>query len=470
MDTTLIPLSQSPENDQLQQRQMLMKAMMQQGLAGPQGNVQSPLAAIAPALQLFLAQKLGQQNSLEAAKLREADQAGTQKDLASFLQQYKGAPGQTLTDGQASALMNDNVDPQAKGPLAEPVQANPHAAILGALSSRYPTVQAVGQAELPKFLATANAQPKFAYHDGAILREDPGASVPVKVGTTKTPEKWELQDMVNPADGKTYKVRVNTATNKPENILPGGGTTVNVGEGTAETAAAKAYGGKVPDILEKSSQAVQAAQSQVDAADRTLAAVKDTVVSGFGANFELGAKALAKKFGWDDKDAVANTQTMMTDMSKRTLDAGQQMKGSFSDNDIIFLKEVSGGSITLTPEAMQRVAALAKLAAHNQGLQALRQYEGAANGPGGSIAQAGFPRPEIGWQMDPSIYEPVQGRTDAFRVKAGAFASPPSIPAQLPANPANPASAHEAPGATVQREMVINGRKIPITIHGAGGQ
>jgi len=436
--------------------QRFVQMMQQQALSGqPQGRGIG--AFLLPVAQAWAANKMEEQGKTEAETYQKERTAGLGGELANFLKMYNGQeekyPGPTESGGLPEG---------APGPLApsEPaVKADPRTALVNAMASRYPEMQEIGKAQMPGLLKPMKpATPKFAYHGDGIFREDPGADAPVRVGATKEPEKWSAPYMLQlPGLAKPVAVKRNEITGEVKAIASEG-TTVNVGTETVDTAAAKAAGAATPEVLKGARDKIMTVQKTMDQSDRILTALEDpAVITGFGANLETGAKSLAKRFGWDDKDAVPKTQLLATDLASKTLDASIVMKGALSDNDVKFLTQVAAGSITLDAKTLERVALITKKQAHYEAMQSLEQYQSVANGPGGQYATNLHPMPKFDWKMPPKYFKRrSEGNDSIFDIVE---------PGNLTPGPgrAAPAPAGAASAAKPMTEVVMpDGRRIPI--------
>lgn len=128
----------------LARRQKLLDAMQQSNLGSPIQGQYGLAQALAKIGTAYFLNKSGK--DVDAAQAQTSKDYSTALDgeLNDYLQRRSGTPGQTLSDDQASALMNDNVDP---GALREPVKADPRGAVVRAMTSRFPEMQKLGGAE-----------------------------------------------------------------------------------------------------------------------------------------------------------------------------------------------------------------------------------------------------------------------------------------------------------------------------------
>lgn len=91
------------------------------------------------------------------------------------------------------------------------------------------------------------------------------------------------------------------------------------------------------------------------------------VITGTGAEYRLALGKAMGLVGLSDKETIANTEAMMVDMGKNTLDqiktSGLGSGNGFSNADRDFLEKVAGGKISLEADTIKRVATLSHRAA-----------------------------------------------------------------------------------------------------------
>lgn len=137
-------------------------------------------------------------------------------------------------------------------------------------------------------------------------------------------------------------------------IAGGNNVSVNVPVNTERTLYGDLAGraGERLDALQN--QASQGAE-QIRSGQRIMALLADGAITGTGANFREAFERAAVTAGLVDGRRVANTNQLMAELARGTLDASGQLSGPTSDRDILFLREVAGGNISLTPDAIRRV-------------------------------------------------------------------------------------------------------------------
>lgn len=106
-------------------------------------------------------------------------------------------------------------------------------------------------------------------------------------------------------------------------------------------------------------QASQAADA-VRSAQRVQALLDQGVITGTGAASREAIERAFATAGLVDGRRVANTGQLMAELANATLAAAGGLSGPTSDRDIMFLREVAGGSIELTNETIRRIVAVAQ--------------------------------------------------------------------------------------------------------------
>lgn len=304
---------------------------------------------------------------------QQRKQQQMQQELAQYMDRMQGTPERPA--------QGDGV-----GPPVPPQPANPREAIIRAMTSQLPEMQAMGKSSM-----TAFGKPKdlkeHVIGNQLVVSDGQGNS---RVAGTYNKADWKDEDRT--INGQVVPGRRNAQDNKWEAVGPTG-TTVNVdtrGQSRVQEDALKAMSGAREQVV--------AAQSQLESAQRVLELVDDPQVqTGFGAGAVSGFAALGAKLGLNGQEGVAKTQALMTDLARNTLNAGQQMKGSFSDKDIQFLSDVTAGKVDYNAQTIKHMASLAYAAGHNGMLSAMQQYSGAKEIPGLTGADKVYPLPEVRW-------------------------------------------------------------------------
>lgn len=445
------------QNQAIARRQALAQALQTRAMKPMEGSMVSgryvgpgwggALASLTAAGLGGVMQRQGEADQTKANALYR-DQLG--KGLQTYLDKRSGKPGDVLNDAQAGALMDGD---QAPAPLAEPVQADPRAAMLGAMTSRMPELQKIGQMDFANSL-TANT-PKLENVNGVLVSVPANGSAPPKVLGDYRNAQVVNQKLVGPT-GQVISDQRDKYGPVGAVAQPSGGPAI-YGQTQADTGEVKfAPGGSTfsPDktgniealqqtgkVLEGTRTAYLASADAIRQAQQIMTLSKDPQVNtGFAAGITTGLQGLGAKLGITGPDAPAKTQALVADLSKRTLDAGQQMKGSFSDSDIQFLKAVSAGSIDLTPQVLQHVAGLSVAAGHNAMLEAHRQHSAAEQVTGaGQLAQL-YSMPVVGDHTLDDSFPEIEGTNGRVRYKSpllegSSTAGPASAPKGTAGNP-----------------------------------
>lgn len=166
------------QQEALARRRRLLDVMEKQNMQSPivgHTGVGQALAKLGTAYILGNKEKAATQ---EASDLRRQYQSELGDELRSYMDKRQGRPGETMSDAQAAALMQNDVAPQ----LAEPVQANPREAIMQALTSRFPELQAAGQADM----AALAKQEQETFSNPITERGPDGKPVAVQYGNRGT--------------------------------------------------------------------------------------------------------------------------------------------------------------------------------------------------------------------------------------------------------------------------------------------
>lgn len=295
---------------------------------------------------------------------------------------------------------------------------DPKAAILKAMTSRYPELRQTAAADLK----VGERKPQVV--NNKLVDVDPATGRPTVLG--------DYSDQFDPPErrnigGKEIEVQRNKSTGKYHQI--NGGTNVEVNNGSKGNEFALK---KMGEVLEGARTEQLNARKTIQSADRVMALAQDPeVVTGFAAGLEQGLMSAGAKLGIVGPEAATKTQALVSELAQQTLAAQQHLKGPTSDKDIMFLKEAAGGNINYTPEALQYLAGLAKAVAHNQALEARDQWQSAATVDGAGDFVKMFPQPNLGtWAMDENMF----GESDRGRVvyKGNQVTRPAQAPASVP--------------------------------------
>lgn len=336
--------------EKLKRRRALAEALMAQNMQTPinaGGNLgHGAVQGIAKVLGAILGQRQLKGLDKEEADLSAKRAAGLQTELQNYMTTREGRPGEVMTEGQVAELMQNNVAPQ----LAEPVKADPRKAVIQAMISRYPEMQAVGATDM----ASLAKQKPYEEHviDGKIVRSAPGGQTAV-LGDFKDRDEWsEPYDMT--VDGKTIKVRRHTKTNKVEAIGQGGNNvSINMGDKgdlsfMGEVDKAIAPGGK------RYEKAVASANSMA-LTNQALGAIQQGASSGTAEPIIQTIRGLGERVGIENA-ATAPTDTLGAALKDRTFNRLGGLGAQVSDADRSFV-EAASGSLSTNPKALKVILA-----------------------------------------------------------------------------------------------------------------
>jgi hypothetical protein len=384
------------EQQALQRRRALMDAMTQQNMQSPiVGNtgLGQALAKLGTAYVL----KNGQSNvDSQSAANRDRYNSELASGLQTYLNQRNGSPERkSMSTAEANDLMTNDVAPNMN---AQP--GNPRAAILGAMTSKFPELQSIGKAEFAQLGKTETNYKEHLTQDGTLVRTYPDGRTQVVGNFAKPKDKFTDPYTIKGGGGRDILVKRNLVTNEVEPVDKGVNVTTNV-DTTGNKEALK----KVGDVLESSRnaqiQSIQARQSS----EQLLALAKDPeVITGFGAGPLGGLQALSAKLGFTGEDAAAKTQALVSTIAAQTLEASKELKGAISEKEKPFLEQAKAGSMNYTPQALQHLANLSMAVAHNTSIRARQQWESASRVTGANEIAKMYPQPELGsWEPGPEF-------------------------------------------------------------------
>lgn len=353
----------------------------------------------------------GRQQQIEAYQrdsqaYRQRERQVLESELTAFTERMNGKPSQPPAPyGDTGSVY---------GPPTPPVPANPREAVVRAMTSQLPEMQAMGKAAMSTMGKGAEWTPHVIGNQ-LVFTDKQGNE---RIGGTYNKADWV--DEPRNMNGQTVLGQRNKQTNE---WLPrtGNGTTINL-----DTKGQVAVQQDALEAMKTSRGQAMAAQEQIQSATAVIKLLDDPQVrTGFAANTVNGIAALGAKLGFNEGDSVAKTQALAGELAKNTLAMGQSMKGSFSDKDIEFLRQVSLGSVNFTPESLQRVASLAYAAGHNAIMNTTDQWQGASRIKGLEGAADVHPYPQV--RYDASISD-----RPGFSMSSGGRLSYSGVPTQTP--------------------------------------
>lgn len=417
-----LPFDLTGAQEQLDQKRQLAEMLMGRANTPAQGQMVSGhyvspglLGAVSPLINAFLAKKVQGDVRSGGEELRGKYNSMLSDGLEKYFATREGAPAVPLVGPMPADPSNPNMG-QISGNLTEEVAPDPRKAAIQALTSGVAPLQQLGQMDLQnigKNSLTPIEMLKLA-GEGKFTPESTVAAAtaldPRQLkGAPKKEDNWTDPYEMR-IGGRPLLVRRNLKNN--EVVAISGGQTINI-----DTQGNRAAIENSVKLLGPLREQMQTSRGMLETSSRILQLSKDPqVIQGFGAGVGVGVSSLAAKLGFTGPDAAAKTQALMKDMATNALEAGQKMKGSFSDADILFLKEASAGNINLTPEAIQHAAGLAMMAGHNTLMDSMNQFEEVRKTPGAEAIANQYPRPRIGkYSLPKDLFDVDSGNYATFR-------------------------------------------------------
>ena len=253
----------SVEAATLARRQKLLEAMqarvMNPQITGPKGYAIGQLLA-----NLGTSNILEKGEGKEKEKIREneaARSASLSQNLGAYMDMRQGRAGDTMDAGQVQNLMQNDVAPQ----LNEPIKANPQEAVLRAMASQHPELQAIGKMDLAAQL-TGKKEKDFEdkiMPDGSVQRIFTSGEIKQLGNFAKKDDQWSEPYLMRGTDGKPLMVKKNLTTNEVDVVDKAPKITATANSSSSsivpkgETEFSKALG---KDVAEEYKQARQTAQ------------------------------------------------------------------------------------------------------------------------------------------------------------------------------------------------------------------
>lgn len=445
-----LPFDLTGSQEQLDQKRQLAEMLMQQARTPQQGQMVSGhyvspglLGAVSPIINALLAKKMQDEVQTGGAELRSKYNSMLADGMEKYFATREGASAVPMVGPLPADPTNPEMG-QISGNLTEAVAPDPRKAAIQALTSGIGPLQQLGQMDLQsigKNSLTPIEILKLA-GEGKFTPESTVAAAtslnPHQLkGDPKKEDSWTDPYEMN-VGGRPLLVRRNLKNN--EVVAISGGQTINI-----DTQGDKAAIENSAKLLGPLREQMQTSRGMIETGNRIMQLSKDPqVIQGFGAGIGTGVASLAAKLGFAGPDAAAKTQALMKDMATNALDAGQKMKGSFSDADILFLKEASAGNINLTPEAIQHAAGLAMMAGHNTLMDSMTQFEAVKKTPGTEALANQYPRPRLGrYSLPKDLFDVDEGNYATFRSPLQSTPAAPGIPAPTGKTPAGVMSVQE---------------------------
>lgn len=256
-----------------------------------------------------------------------------------------------MTEGQVADLFHNNVAPQ----LAEPVQADPRRAVIEAMASQYPELQAIGMADMQ---AQAKAKP-YEEHviDGKIVRSAPGGQTQV-LGDFKERDEWS-EPIERDVDGKRMLMQQNRKTGQWKAVGTGG-TNVQINTGSKGDLS---YMGEIDKSIApggKSYEPAAGAAKNLQLTTQALSAIDQGASTGFMEPTIQALRGLGERMG------IENATTAPTDqlgglLKDRVFSRLGSLGAQVSNSDREFI-EAAQGSLSTNPKALKMLLAYAAAA------------------------------------------------------------------------------------------------------------
>jgi hypothetical protein len=411
------------EETALKRRRDLLAVLMQQSQSAPIVGNTGLGQALAKLGTAWIAGKRGQE--LDSAESTNRGKYGEQLagELSKFMQTREGAPGQVLDDAGASALMNQEINPQ----LADPVRADPKRAVFEAMASRFPEMKAVGGAGLKDVLARP-AMEKPIEVNGQLV--DPVTKQ--VIGDFRTKDKWSEPYEIPGPSGKLL-VRKNLETGKVESVA-GAGTNVSVN--TGENSFIKGLGESVLPGG-KSYEPAKAASQSLTLANEMVAAVNQGAKTGSLGNLQQELRKFGELMGVQNA-ATAPTEMLGNVSKQKVLAKLGGLGAQISNSDRDFLSSAQG-DLSTNPEAMKRLLALsmaADLKEINRHSKSARALEGKIDPELLQAANIGFTAEIADPAISAMIDNVLAGKPTVAGVAGASSANPnPTAPGASPTTP-----------------------------------
>jgi hypothetical protein len=376
MDTS--GLDFSTQQEELLRRQKLVDALWQgqplqagMGTTGPVWNAVSNL--------------LGKSNAF-------SQQAQLTQDTANFRKQYSQALGNETNQymDRMNGKPQGDMAADGYGPQTPPVAPNPREAVIRAMTSQLPEMQAMGKASMASAMKPQEVKEHVI---GDTLVATNGQGKLVSSQQFNKAGYGPIEQMGTGSDGKPLFGQRDARTGEVK-FAPAG-QTINIdNKGITEV-----QKDTIP-VLKSARETVITAQSGLQAAERVMQLVDDPAVqTGFGASAAMGLAAIGAQLGFNGPEGAAKTQALATEMAAKTLSMTKQLTGSISDKEKPFLEQVVAGKIDFTPQVIKHVAALTYQANHNAIMNATDQYSSAKTIPGMGGAEKLYPLPPLSWNQ-----------------------------------------------------------------------
>jgi hypothetical protein len=273
------------------------------------------------------------------ADARAKYQADLRGGLENYFTQRDGRSG-AMNDQQALDLMENDQAPI----LPEPVAADPRQAVIGAMSSRHPELQALGQADLGR-MGPKQLDPRFIKeYEGQFF--DLSSGKPVPLGGARFGETTTI-------NGDLYQVGPNGQLRKLDNAPKI--SVHNIPAAAGQTEYEKAVGKAIAPGGDARKDA-EAARTGLRSSVEALTAIKDGAKMGIAEPALQVVRKLAAQAGFPQAE-TAPTETLSMVLKQSIFNDLGGLGAQISDGDRSFVQDFTG-DITKDPAALKRMLAL----------------------------------------------------------------------------------------------------------------
>lgn len=352
------------EGQALARRQKLLEAMQQQAMQPRfQGNATQGIVQLLSNLGTNWLLKGAQDDQVEKFKANEATRMQSlQQNLGAFFDKSQGRPGETMSDAQAANLMQNDVAPT----LAEPVKANPREAVIQAMASQHPELQAIGKLGMTELIKQGQ-KAGFKDHmtqDGSMVRVFDDGTVKPLGNFAKPKDQWSEPFTMTGVDGKPLLVKRNLATNevdvvdKAPKVSAHASANAKTFAGQGETEFAKALGKDVAGEFKEARENAKQAYKAKSFVGQMQKLEESGIFSGPTANIATTLGAVGQTLGLPvDEQKLANSQAFQQQFAAQVanvLTMGGGIGRSMTDADRKAFEQ-SLPTMLMTPQGRQQV-------------------------------------------------------------------------------------------------------------------
>lgn len=349
----------------INRRRKLMDAMMAMSLQGPQtpqsGNLvagTNPMAALATVLQAHLANKGGKKLDAQQGELSKRYSDDLRQGMEQF---YRTSEGQQY---QSGVMLPQN------GQLQTVTEApNPRKAVLDAIGSNHPVLQQFGMSQLeaqqkaglePKdLLPYATPESIQEMISGGMLGFKPKQADLKEVGgilydpSTRNVAQLGGRDPTVETVGADLYER-NPSTDQLKKLDNAPQTTIN-NNMNAESAFQRAFGQAEGTRLSAAVAMRPQMQDAVNATEKGLELLQQGIHTGITGNIANNLQRVDAALFNSDPAKSARTQEFISYIGDVVIPGLKAFGGSDTVEEMKYLQAVSGGDITLEPQALSQI-------------------------------------------------------------------------------------------------------------------